>query len=402
MICSNQLIQAQNYPSRGNYDESKIGLFALPNLLVMQNGKKVKKPRHWKKKRRKEVLKLFKKEMYGVMPPSLKISSIVDKGTENDAINGKAKLIQKSIVLKKEGEKLKIDLCIFLPNSKRKKPYPVFLACNFFGNHTVSNEPSIIDTKVWTWRKPGKGGRSSKWAIEDIIDRGYGLVTYCYSDIDPDDGIKNGLHNLFPEYKEGTDNLTSIGAWAWGLSRVMDFLEDYDQVDSRKVAVMGHSRLGKTALWAGANDERFAIVISNNSGSGGASISRRNYGETIGMLNQINNGHWTSNKFKEYSGNEKALPIDQHMLISLIAPRPVYVASAEEDYWADPKGEFLSCIEADKVYKLLKTKGLPSYKYPKNEEPIIGQIGYHVRSGVHDVTKYDWKQYLNFADRFLK
>jgi hypothetical protein len=399
-----------------NYDEEALPAYTLPNPLISEDGQPINTAAEWTAKRRPEILRLFETQVYGKAPQQKPRLEFQTTSEDRVALEGKA--IRKEVTIDVITPKGRVPLYLLLYAPKTDKPMPVFLGLNFTGNHAIHLDAGISLGRAWIRNQPelgvaanraterSRGCEAARWQVEDVVARGYVVATMCCGDIEPDspDGVSKGVRPLF--YRDGqmepdADEWGTVAAWAWGLSRALDYLETESLVDAKRVAVWGHSRLGKTALWAGACDPRFAMVISNNSGCGGAALSRRIFGETVGRIN-TQFPHWFCRNFHKYNDKENELPVDQHQLIALIAPRPVYVASAVSDLWADPKGEFLGAKHAEPVYHLFGLKGLEIADMPPVNHSVGNTIGYHVRTGKHDVTRFDWQQYLSFADRHLR
>ncbi|MBC7928850.1 MAG: acetylxylan esterase [Bryobacteraceae bacterium] len=357
--------------------------YTLPDPLKTADGTSVT-AEGWRKYRRAQVLALFEKHVYGRSPARPKQMRFKVVEEDREALAGKATRREVDIIVGDRGKPFTFRLTLYLPKSA-SKPVPVFLLLNHRG--TVSSQVG-----------------NPFFPVEQIVSRGYGAAGITAGQLAPDNArtYRDGVIGFYDGAAEASpDSWKTIAAWAWGGQRAMDYLQTDKDVDSRRIAVVGHSRGGKAALWCGAQDLRFALTISNNSGESGAALARRRKGES---LRQINDAfpHWFAENYKAYNDHEDKLPVDQHELISLMAPRLVYVASAETDAWADPEGEFLSGVHATPVYRLLGVDGLGGSQQPPVEQPIhTGRIGYHIRKGGHGLTGYDWDQFMTFADRHL-
>ena len=368
----------------GSYGQSNDATvtMALPNPLITNSGEKISDSNKWMKNRRGEILTLFEDNLYGQVPKDFDSIRFRQK-TEKMAMNGKAKLKEIGIDVYRNKQLGTINVILFIP-SEAKKPCPVFLLIN----HRSKNNTD-----------PTRAEKSEFWPAEEVIARGYAIAVFHVSDVAADnkDTYNQGVLRLYPEQLKIPNGMKAIGAWAWGAMRVMDYFEKDKEINASKVAVLGHSRGGKAALWTGAQDKRFALTISSCSGEGGAALSRHLVGETIKDLN-TNFPHWFCDNYNKYNANVNALPMDQHELIALMAPRAVYAASATEDNWADPVGEFLSMKYAEPVFKLFELKPLPVKEQPaKNTQVKSSTMGYHMREGVHNLTLYDWERYMDFA-----
>jgi hypothetical protein len=372
------------------WQESDVPDYELPNPLLRADGTTIGSVEHWQQ-HRAEILDIFRENMYGRssgLPEKLTFNLIEE---DISAMEGAATFRRVEIQSANGGRTHQFELILFLPN-KIKGSVPVFLLMN---NRDTSNTD------------PTRQEKSGFWPAEEVIERGYGISAIQNHELAPDNDKQfyEGVIRLFEGDDAAGERMPgawgALAAWGWGASRVMDYFETDDRVDCSKVAVLGHSRGGKASLWVGAEDERFALVISNNSGCGGAALSKRRYGETVQAVNRFT--HWFAHNFKRFNDQEDKLHFDQHMLVSLIAPRAVYVASADKDLWTDPRGEFLSLAHSSPVYSLWNYPSIdPDDMPPLDGNLLSGPRGYHIRSGIHNLTPEDWHYFMDFADRLWK
>ena len=389
----------------------------LPDPLIFSNGKGVVSPSQWPQ-RRQELFQIFTEQMYGRMPERPRHVRFKVYDRDRHALGGKATREQVAILLNGHKDGPRMDLLVYIPNGIKKPP--VIFGLNFWGNETVDSDPGIRISQRWVESSHNpfinlscvqnhratdacRGIDTGRWPVEKILSGGYALATAYRGDINPDrkDGNAESIRSAYPELAKGGDNFSTIAAWAWALSRGLDYLETDRRIDPHRIVAFGWSRLGKAAVWAAATDDRFAALISNESGAGGAKLFHHVAGESIHRLNTIF-PYWYCENFKQYDGREAELPFDQNEVLALVAPRPLYVASAIDDKNSDPEGEFLAARAVTRVYEFLGSTGLPATDWPSVNAPVLGRVSYHVRSGGHNVTDFDWDQYLRFCDRYVK
>ncbi len=396
-----------------NYDEAKVGTYTLPDPLKFEDGKPVRTAKDWTK-RRAEIVKIIETQQYGVAPgrPEDESFEVTDKGTP--ALNGKAIRKQVTIHFSKDPTWPVIHLLVYLP-AKAKKAVPMFFTINFGVDQNVTDDPGVVPTKV---RDPKTNELVTPPApvpgrfvfghvnVDAFLDAGIGVASYYYAELDPDTltGFPNGIRAKYMkagqtgEDDRAPDAWGSISAWAWGMSRVQDYFETDKDIDAKRVAIHGISRLGKTVAWAGAHDQRFAAVIASCGGEGGAALSHRDYGETIAHLTAPSRYPYQfAANYANYAGFPDKAPMDANMLLALIAPRPVLLQTGSTDNWSDPKGEFLAAVAAGPVYKLLGKQDLGTDVWPAAKTPLFSNgLNYYMHDGGHGMVPTDWDIYVQF------
>ena len=393
-----------------NYDEVKVPSYSLPDPLIMQNGKKVKDIKTWKNKRRAEILSLFENEQFGKTPDRSQTHfKVFETGTE--VFDGKAIRKQVTLFFTEDTSNYKADLLIYLP-TKSNDQVPLLLKIGFLPNFLAVEDPGVRCGMMWNHEKKrvsaAEGQRWGSFDVEKFISNGIGVAFMYYGDIEPDfpEGIKYGIRGQYLKSGQtypAPDEWGAISAWSWGLSCAMDYIETDQHINSEKVALFGISRLGKTVLWTGARDARFEMVIASCSGEGGAALSRRQFGETTRHMTD------STRFFYQFCGNRarcaddpNSCPVDAHLLISLIAPRPLLLQTGSSDHWSDPKGEFDAAVAAEPVYELLGKKGLETHSMPAADTPILNDLGYYMHTGGHGTVPSDYDIFLEFIIKHFK
>jgi hypothetical protein len=394
-------------PRPANYDEAKIPPYTLPDPLVALDGRRISTGADWLARRRPELLKLFAEHVYGQTPLGGETCQARLLEEDTQALSGRAVKKVVEIAVADSPTAPRLTLHLYLPTRSASTPVPVFVGVNLFDRKDAIPQPA---GRVVAEGRPIPEGLDPAMlpgpeTIFRILERGYGIATFHPKDIAPDDTktFAQGIIGWVNQQRSTREpsEWGALGAWAWGISRAVDYLRSDPQVDPQRIIAIGHSRNGKTALWAAAQDERIAAVISNQSGCGGAALSKRVFGETVALINK-RFPFWFCEKFHTYDDREEDLPVDQHLLLASIAPRPVHVGSASGDGWADPRGEFLSVVQAEPAFALFGPTGLTTQEFPPINRVVGEQLSYHCRSGQHALADYDWMVYLDWCDQVLR
>ncbi|MFM8413113.1 MAG: family 16 glycoside hydrolase [Planctomycetota bacterium] len=410
-------VPIQGTHAEPNYDEAAVPAYTLPDVLAGPDGKPAASAADWQARCRPHQFALLERFVYGRRLPVVPVSVVgeVERADVELAEGVQARRLQARLRLGTGDGAPTTDVLLYLP--RLPDPSPVFLHLNFKGNQAETADPAVHLSRAWLpddqeagivgnrATEASRGTQSRRWPVSALVQRGFGLATACYGDVFPDrpDGRRASALAALGRPIESdlaADEPGAIATWAWQLSRILDWLVTLPEVDAERVAVVGHSRNGKAALWAGACDERFAMVVSNESGCGGAALERRLFGERIADIT-TRFPHWFCPAFATYAGREQDLPVDAHVTLAMAAPRPLYVASAVEDHWADPRGEFLAAVAAEPVWKLFSREGLGTADYPPVGRSVGDWVVYHVRAGRHDLLAEDWEHFADLAFRKL-
>jgi hypothetical protein len=395
-----------------NYTEANVGRYSLPEPLKLASGERVTTPTVWTEKRRREILQLLEEHQFGRAPgrPADMTFDVFDQGTP--AFDGKATRKQVTIYFTKDKSDRYVDLLIYLPASA-SGPVPLLLNLGWSGNNLAVSDAGVKVGRRWVAsekrRIPSTAGRAfDRPTILPALERGFGFATFNYTDIEPDalDSIQGGIRAAYlkeDQSQPAPDEWGAIAAWAWGVSRMVDYCETDPSIDAKRIAIMGVSRLGKTVLWAGARDERIALVLASCSGEGGAALSRRNYGETIAhLVAPTRFPYQFAQNYQKWAADPNTAPFDSHLLLSLIAPRPLLLQTGTTDKWSDPYGEFLAARAAQPVYALLGKQGVETDKMPSPDQSIMNTLGFHIHEGGHGMIPSDWDVFLKFMEAHLK
>lgn len=398
MVLGHFCFAAMSAPAAPIYDEAQVPAYVLPDVLRTPAGQTITTTHDWETLARPALLDAFSTHFYGHTPPTPDLRVTTSDTTTHEILNNKALLRQTRLHFHHANHTASIDVVLVLPaTASAARPAPVLIGLNFWGNHTLSPDPAFRESAPAPGMEPKERGfNARRWPLEFLVAQGYAVVTAFRGEIAPDhpDHYHQGVLSLFPE-NTGDSRMGAIGAWAWTLSRLADHAATLPELDAARLNVFGHSRLGKAALWAAAQDQRFIRVFANNTGSVGAALNRREFGETVALITR-GYPYWFAPRLATYGDGVNQLPVDQHQLLALIAPRPLHLGAAQKDLWADPRGELLALRAAAPAYALYGiTTDLPDQLPAPDAQPIGTTLRLHHREGGHDLLASDWQAYLS-------